>query len=81
MDYETERILKDKAEVWDVQNLKNEVHNLKSEINDLKSINEYWQGKFNNISRAMEELINLLSYKETEGVNENILQGIKQYLY
>jgi hypothetical protein len=81
MNYELENKLRDKADNWDVQNLKNDINHLKSEVNDLKSKNEYWQGKFNNINRAMEELLNLLSYKEIEDTNQNILQNIKQYLY
>jgi FtsZ-binding cell division protein ZapB len=81
MDYNLDSKLRDKADTWKVSELEGQIRNLKSEVHDLKSKNDYWQRKLNNAFRAIEELTNILLFKEASGECENLLQNIKQYLY
>ena len=78
MNYELEGKLRDKADSWKVYELENQIRHLKSEIDDLKAKNDYWQGKFNNVFRAIEELTNLLAYNNFD---DNILNNVKNLLY
>ena len=81
MNYEIENKLRDKADNWEIHNLKTEIDHLKQDIRDMIYKNDYLQNRINNHARALEDLINLLLFKETDQNNDNILQQLKQYLY